>query len=222
MPRTDPHGIAVSVAVGDARCDVHVLEYGSASVLGAVDALAPDEIARAARFAHEDDRDRFVARRSFARSVLAMHLGAPMGSIRFVLGAHGKPALAPISATSPPLHFSLSATQRHAVLAVSAEPVGIDIEEYRTGVWDPGAAALVLSADELAWIREQPDRDDAFLRCWTRKEALAKRDGTGLFDGIETMSITPESTVDHTVLCDLTCVEASLVAVAITTRASGR
>jgi 4'-phosphopantetheinyl transferase len=60
--------------------------------------------------------------------------------------------------------------------------VGIDVEQERP-VRDALAIARRLFAPrEYAWLRAQSagEQDPAFLRCWTRKEAVVKAAGAGL------------------------------------------
>lgn len=146
----------------------------------AIATLSPDEIARARRFVFDKDRHHFMAARAALRQLLAQHLGLAPAALEFTAGPYGKPALA--AATG--LHFNLSHSGATGVLAISERlATGVDIEVLRPM---PDAAALAeayfapAEQSTIATIGEAADRDAAFLRCWTRKEACLKALGIGL------------------------------------------
>jgi 4'-phosphopantetheinyl transferase len=152
------------------------LDHASAGDLAL---LNNDERARAARFVHERDRVRFVAAHAALRRVLGLTAGIAPEALRFMTTAHGKPQL--IEAPGE-IRFSLSRSGAFALIAVSRDiEVGVDIEEERP------VEALELSrrffaAAETAALEALPsaDRDRAFFRVWTRKEAVVKARGDGL------------------------------------------
>lgn len=73
-----------------------------------------------------------------------------------------------------PLSFSLSHSGGYAACAVSARPVGVDLEEIR-----PLRPALlgILSEEERAWMGDDAAR---FAQLWTAKEAMLKCRGAAL------------------------------------------
>jgi 4'-phosphopantetheinyl transferase len=143
---------------------------------GAAALLSEDERARAARYAFERDRARFVAGRAALRTLLAAYAGRPAQALTFALGAHGKPSLP----GGPP--FSFSNSQGAALCAVGGgRELGVDLERLRDV---PDAAAVARSAftpaELAAWRAAGGDGRAAFLRIWTRKEAVLKALGLGL------------------------------------------
>ena len=95
--------------------------------------------------------------------------------------AHGAPYLP----AYPHLHVSLSHCRTAVAVAVdSTAAVGIDIESRRK--ISPSLMERVCTPDEQAAIRCSDDPDMAFLRLWTRKEAVLKCRGTGI-KGFESM-----------------------------------
>ncbi len=72
-----------------------------------------------------------------------------------------------------------------------AAPVGVDVERVRPR---PRALALARSrlhpkeADALAAVPDA-ERDEAFARLWTAKEAVLKARGTGLVGGLDTFAV---------------------------------
>lgn len=126
--------------------------------------LLPQRFARAQNFLREEDRLRTLG----AGLLLHCVLGADEAKVQY--GAQGKPYL-----PGGP-RFSLSHSGAWAVLAVDAQPVGVDIELIR-----PRSAALaprVFTADELAWLQTSPLEN--FYVLWTRKESILKATGLGL------------------------------------------
>ncbi|MFJ4712042.1 4'-phosphopantetheinyl transferase family protein [Streptomyces sp. NPDC088785] len=124
------------------------------------------------------------------RRVVADHyLGCPPAAVRFgrhpcprcADPTHGRPR---IVAPATRLDFSLSRSGPYWLLAVTAGgPVGIDIEQVtgRAGVDE--AADVALSEGELGLLRgigDEREREELFLRAWTRKEAVLKATGVGI------------------------------------------
>ena len=145
------------------------------------DAVALDaEMAHAQRFLRDDDRRRFLTGRALARSVLGGYLGCPPTEISLAVTAFGKPYLR--REGGPDLRFNLSHSGNLVALAVSVrDEVGIDVEAEPPGNADE-LLPIVLSGPERRAYEELPEglRAAAFLRCWTRKEALLKASGAGL------------------------------------------
>jgi phosphopantetheinyl transferase len=76
---------------------------------------------------------------------------------------------APFIHERPELCVSVSHSQSHAVLVISNNSIGIDIESPRHQL--QRVANRVLSADELA---DFSSLSDGLLRAWTAKEAVYK------------------------------------------------
>ena len=96
----------------------------------------------------------------------------------FAFGPHGKPYLP----EHPDIHFSLSHCREAAACAVSAHPIGIDIESVRS--FSPELLSHTMHPTEQEQIRNDPEPQIAFLRLWTRKEAAFKMQGTGITDAL--------------------------------------
>lgn len=92
----------------------------------------------------------------------------------FEYAENGKPSLKEL----PHLHFNLSHCDGAVACAINEHPVGIDIE--RTGRYSERLANYTMNADELAEIEAAEDRDLAFTRLWTMKEATMKLSGEGI------------------------------------------
>ena len=145
----------------------------------AFELLSTDERDRAAQFRRPSDRDRYSIAHAMLRSALAARLGVGVDRIGFEPGRRGKPKL---SSPRVDLHFNLSYGGAVVVLAVSAQPVGVDVEAYREDLDVEGIAARFFSLDEQAYLRRSSHGIDVtrFFDIWTRKEAAAKASGVGL------------------------------------------
>ncbi|MGH9472935.1 MAG: 4'-phosphopantetheinyl transferase family protein [Terriglobales bacterium] len=147
--------------------------------------ISAEERERAARLRFERDWRRFVAAHAALRRILGGYLGVPAAAVEFAYGRHGKPSLAGRAA----LHFNLSHSEELALLAVTEiGAVGVDVERERTIELE--IADRYFAAGEVAALRALPadERQAAFFRCWTRKEAYLKARGEGVLlplDGFE-------------------------------------
>ena len=142
--------------------------------------LTADERERAERFARLEDRDRWTQARGVLRMLLGRYAGADPMALRFVTGAHGKPAL---SGGPQALSFNLSHSGDITLYAFALGcAVGIDVELPRPGIDMLGVAARVLGADATRRLGalDGATREKEFLRAWVRHEATLKCRGTGL------------------------------------------
>lgn len=182
MPRCDPDPGAVhvwraSLDAGAAEPDREVLAAG--------------ERERAERYVKERDRLRWEAGRAFVRRVLGAYLDADPAGLRFETGEHGKPRLRSPDADLP-LHFNFTRSGACGLLSVTAAgPVGVDVERVREIPDARRLARRFFAPDEVEAVerREASGRRRAFLRCWTRKEAVVKALGGGLSVSLDRFSV---------------------------------
>jgi 4'-phosphopantetheinyl transferase len=157
-----------------------------------VAAGAHADLARHARVLDRDDwsaiaRIRDTATRDQARATrIALRLAlshvvagaVPPAAWRFRIGEFGKPMVA---AGLPEVNFSVSHIETLAVIAVSAQPVGVDIETVAAACPDRVVEATCSPSERRMLAKlGQPERARAFARLWSLKEAHAKLAGTGL------------------------------------------
>jgi 4'-phosphopantetheinyl transferase len=154
------------------------------------------EQARAARFHFEHDRRHYLASRGLLRRLLGAALEMPASALVFEYGAQGKPALAADFWQDRILRFNLSHSAGWAMFALAWDrELGVDLESSgrlkRDAAGLAGLAGRVLSARELSIWQALPEaeREAAFLRAWTRKEAYAKATGKGLFDEVNRIEV---------------------------------
>ena len=141
--------------------------------------LGADERARAARFAFERDRRRYVAARCALRECLSERTGVPPGDLQIESGVFEKPVLP----NPPGWFFNLSRRADWALLGISRTgEIGVDFELLHALDKVDALAQAHFSDPEFDAFRGlAPDsKDKVFLRVWTRKEACLKAVGTGL------------------------------------------
>jgi 4'-phosphopantetheinyl transferase len=157
--------------------------------------LSDDERTRAAQFVFDQDRRRFVRSRAALRTVLGQRLGIAPSSLVFAYGPQGKPELDAHHAASRE-HFNLAHSGDWALVALARDRrVGVDVEQVRPGLAETNIAQRHFAAREVAALRNLPPemQDEAFFRCWTRKEAYLKALGCGLSLALDafTVSLAP-------------------------------
>ncbi|MFG2996328.1 4'-phosphopantetheinyl transferase family protein [Streptomyces sp. NPDC048340] len=150
--------------------------------------LSTQEYERVLSFHQERDAAAFVRSHAAARRAVGELLGVPASEVAF--GRRDCPGCGdtghgPPSVTRPavPLAISLSRTAGRGVLAVRAGTrVGVDIEALR-GIHSQNVVDMVTTEAERAVLQALTpgdERDRAFHRVWTRKEAVVKAVGVGL------------------------------------------
>lgn len=143
--------------------------------------LSDAERAKAARFTHQADRNRYIASHAMLRLVLSAYVGAPAFKLDFQTDRYGKPRLQ--QATRQGLSFSLSHSGELALLALALrQPVGIDIEAIRCDFELSTLVDRVLAETECELLKQTPlnIQRALFFRAWVRKEAVLKASGRGL------------------------------------------
>lgn len=144
--------------------------------------LTPEELARAARFFRDVDRERFVVARATARLQLSRFGGLPPRDWRFEMNRHGRPEVSNLPAGAPILRFNISHTNGLvAVVLAGDREVGVDVEWVNRGLTHD-VAGRFFAPREVADLRTRPAEDQprVFFDYWTLKEAYIKARGLGL------------------------------------------
>jgi 4'-phosphopantetheinyl transferase len=157
--------------------------------------LAPQEHARAARFARDDLKRRYIVGRATLRWVLARALGIAPAEVRIVRGERGRPHLD----GNATLDFNVSHTAGVALigLAVSGR-IGVDVERLERNVSADGLAKKFLTAGERSTLAslDEESRRRRFLRYWTCKEAMSKATGDGLSAPFRRLDVRLDQTIE--------------------------
>jgi len=149
--------------------------------------LTPEERERANGLRIPAVNRRFRATRGWTRIVLARYVGRAPERLAFTLGPAGKPALEGGPA------FNLTHTGDHLLVALASEgALGVDAEEGRRLRDLEGLANRIFTPEEreeLFQVPPGPAREAAFLRGWTRKEAVVKALGRGISLPLQQISV---------------------------------
>jgi len=147
--------------------------------------LSDDERVRADTFRFETDRKRFIVRRGLLRRILGETLDTDPASIRFATTSVGKPYLAFPEHSGIWFNLSHSGDQIAYAFSGHAE-LGIDIERIRTVDSIDRLARNYFSAEEYALVVNLPawEKNKAFIKLWSIKEALIKASGWSLEHGL--------------------------------------
>ena len=181
------------------RIDLWVVDLDRWSGTAPDPALLTDQDrARAARLRDPVAGRRLLARRAATRSVVAGELALDVGELVIdrrcpTCGGsdHGRPFVRGADRA-----FSVSSSGPIAAIAVSGQPVGVDVELLRADV-TPAATALC-EREQRALRTPDAGRSagEAFLRLWTAKEAVLKAGGQGLADDPSRIDATGLLTAD--------------------------
>lgn len=138
---------------------------------------------------------RYVEVHGRLRSVLATTLNQPPEKIRIKKTGHGKPYLA----DHPELAFNLSHSADRLMIAVSRQcQMGVDIEICKQRINLSGIVDKCFAEEEAVYWAKLPEsqKNRAFYRFWTRKEAFVKATGHGIALGLNHCVINPENSAE--------------------------
>ena len=79
-------------------------------------------------------------------------------------------------------YFSISHCKTGIAVAVSENPIGIDIEAIRT--FSPDLMRKTMNITEQQRITSSTTPEVEFIRLWTQKEAILKLQGTGIISDL--------------------------------------
>ena len=146
--------------------------------------LDEEERQRAARFRFDADRARSIVSRSALRHLLGQHLSRDPRELRFVCGAHGKPAL-----VNGELEFNVSHSGDWAAIAIASHtPVGVDVEHERSLHDLAALTTRYFASSEAEAVLRDPS---LFFPVWTAKESVIKATGEGLSLGLASFEVSP-------------------------------
>jgi 4'-phosphopantetheinyl transferase len=157
-------------------------------------------------------RRRYVVTRALVRAVLAGYLDRPPASVPLLRGPNGKPRLDGADS----LRFNVSHSGAVLVVAVTAgTEIGVDVELVRPVERDAQLARRWFSEADAASLAGAPPalRARRFMELWTRREAIAKLSGDGLWGS---SSLDPQNATVGTSVFNVGIVPGYATAVAVT------
>ena len=142
--------------------------------------LSNEERRRADAYVFERDARRFVVSHAMLRLLLSYSTAISPPDLKFRMEPGSKPILQ--NTIPQPIHFSLSRSEERVLIGFASRPLGVDIEWLGRSLDIEALAIQVLSSRERDALRRLDRRfhQEAFLRCWTQKEAYLKATGEGL------------------------------------------
>lgn len=166
--------------------EVHIwraeLNQPAAKVETFLPTISAEERERAERFHFPGGRECYIVGRGLLRRMLGRYLAIDPAAVALVYSSHGKPLLAD-GCGELPLRFNLAHSGRLVLYGfVLGHAIGVDIEKNRPDFAGQRIADRFFSPAEAYTLRTLPKevREEAFLNCWTRKEAYIKARGEGL------------------------------------------
>jgi 4'-phosphopantetheinyl transferase len=144
--------------------------------------LDENERRRALRLRQETHRARWVVAHAIQRVELAAFLGCHPERVRYQHSPEGRPSLLPAPTGHNYPDFNISHSDDLLLMGISVcGRIGVDVEAWApASVPDREPLWETLSEDEAQWVAAQHDPYAAFVRLWTRKEAIVKAVGFGL------------------------------------------
>lgn len=151
--------------------------------------LHPDETERAMRLHFALHRQRFIIARGLLRKTLNLYTGIEPEKITFNFGRDGKPYLQDNTFN---LQFNISHSDDFAVFALTIQQeIGVDIEKMAPS-FKKEVAKRFFSQQEYIQLMalSTKERNEGFYQIWTKREAIIKALGEGLFTSVADFSVT--------------------------------
>lgn len=183
--------------LGDNEAHVWAVPFdGSAVREGALLAvLSDEERQRADEFRLERPRQQFVCTRGALRNLLGHYLNERPERVGFSFEAIAKPRLAEKDAATN-IRFNVSHSGDLGLIAITLGcDIGIDVEHRRPVKNLEQLAQRYFHLTEIRGVLATAinDRNEAFFRCWTAKEAVLKAYGTGIAGALDVFEVPLEA-----------------------------
>ena len=154
--------------------------------------LREDEKYRSEQFRRSEDRINFIVSRAVLKRLIASRIAVPVSEIIFKKNKFGKPQLKDYQK----LQFNLSHSGKVGVIGFTKNSrIGVDVELMKEDLEFESMAKHHFSAEEYQLLLQQSGKRlrDYFYRCWTRKEALIKAEGSGISYPLDSFVVSMDS-----------------------------
>lgn len=153
-------------------------QLGFEDVEGRMSVLSEERQRKIKRYLGEDSKVLSFCCAFLVRRILERDFGMSSEQIRVSCLEGGKPVLVDGNGSICQPQISWSHSCRAVAVAVSREPVGVDLEWI--GTYRESIVRKNFSAAERERLENSDSPETDFYRLWTRKEAFVKRSGEGL------------------------------------------
>jgi 4'-phosphopantetheinyl transferase len=154
--------------------------------------LSTAEQTRAKKLINVTVYKQFVVARGLLRKLLSEQLACSTSKLDIAISHKGKPYLSNFD-------FQFNISHTHSAIALALSPnllLGVDVESLERQVDIHAVAKQVFSEQERYYLEQQSDATEAFIKIWTRKEALVKAQGDGLYNDLKMLSVVPDYVTD--------------------------
>ncbi|MCI8472300.1 MAG: 4'-phosphopantetheinyl transferase superfamily protein [Clostridiales bacterium] len=150
--------------------------------------IAPDKKSKLDNYKSDIDKKLGLYADLLLRIAIHQDLNIENSDIKLSTNSYGKPFLK----NNQDYHFNISHTHNMIAVAISSNPVGVDVE--RTREIDTGIAKRFFTKREQNYIeKSQDDLYERFFEIWTKKEAYIKCTGKGLSVPLDSFDVTGKS-----------------------------
>lgn len=151
-----------------------------------VNSLSEEEKFRSVSIVNETDRLNYIIRRAILKQIICRYFSIDLHDIKFDKATLGKPYC-----IKPSLcRFNIAHSKNNVAFIISDKyEVGIDIEYKNKKRSFEELAKACFTEDEYHQVINSDEKNKAFYKIWTAKEALLKADGIGLSGGIRSVNV---------------------------------
>jgi 4'-phosphopantetheinyl transferase len=167
------------------------LDQPASAIRGLGSLLSLEEKKRAERFHFEKHRRRFIVCHGLLRLLLSQYTGIAPHRIQIMQGQKGKPVLSKVF-NDKDIRFNLSYSKNVGLIAITrAREIGVDIEYKKRFSDYEQVIENFFSEKEKHFFHYQNEKNitDIFFKLWTKKEALLKAFGAGLFTPLNSFHV---------------------------------
>ena len=156
--------------------------------------LSKEEKERSQKFLFSSDTHNFLSSHIATRLILSKYIKCLADQIIFGYHEYGKPYIL----NKNKVCFNLSHSGQKAIIAIYEKDVGIDIEHINRELKIKDITEFAFNEQELLQLNtfSGNNQKKEFFKLWTKKEAILKAKGTGLFDDLKNTDISNYS-VQH-------------------------
>ena len=148
-------------------------------------ALISSEQDRVDKFKRFEDKISFIITHISLKILLFVYTDISIEKIKYKFNNYGKPSLD----DKYNINYNISYSYKKAVIALSKNIIGIDIEYINKKFQYEEISKLVLSEKEILKVNNSSFKFRSFYSLWTRKEAFLKALGVGLNDNLKALDV---------------------------------